>query len=77
MTKPNRSILDIVRRYLSAGGFDGLYSADGECACDTDDLAPCGETPQDCRAGYKVPCPSTCGAHDWHIQDEKLKEKRK
>lgn len=61
----------IVRLHLVANGFDGLYSGDGDCACKTDDLAPCGEMQQDCAAGYEAPCPSTCGEHDYHIQEAK------
>ena len=61
-------VLDLVKASLVAQGYDGLYAANGECACDTSDLAPCGEMQQDCIAGHKAPCPSTCGEHDWHIQ---------
>lgn len=61
-------VIDIVKKALMDSGYDGLYSESGECACDTSDLAPCGEMGQDCVAGFKVPCPNTCGEHDWHIQ---------
>ena len=61
------SAREIVRLYLVSNGLDGLYSKDGECACEHTDLAPCGEMQQDCIAGHKVPCPPDCGEHDWHI----------
>ncbi len=61
-------VVDLVKQSLIARGYDGLYSEAGECACDTSDLAPCGEMQHDCIAGFKVPCPQDCGEHDWHIQ---------
>ena len=52
--------LEEVKAKLKAGGYGGLYFP-GECACDIDDLAPCGECQHeedeefinDCEAGYK------------------------
>ena len=58
------TVLDIVTAYLKQHGFDGLYS-DGECACNLDNLAPCGESFSRCWPGYQLPC--DCGDHDWHI----------
>lgn len=46
---------------------DGLYNESAECACLTEDLAPCGAMSQDCEVGIKRPCPPECGDHDWHI----------
>ena len=65
------TVLEMVRLQLEAGGFDGLWSPDAECACKKDDLAPCGEIGGDCQAGYLAPCPETCGEHDWHIAKAK------
>ena len=60
---------EIVGAYLEKHGFDGLVEADGECACEKGDLAPCGEPSLACRAGYKGAC--DCGEHDWHIYPTK------
>lgn len=38
--------LEEVKAKLKAGGYGGLYYP-GECACDINDLAPCGECPHD------------------------------
>jgi len=43
--------LEIVKKYLEENGYDGLYYP-GECACENDDLAPCGEDISKCDAGY-------------------------
>ncbi len=56
---------DIVKKYLDDNGYDGLLSEDAECACDKDDLFPCGEPSARCTAGYKITC--DCGEHDYHI----------
>lgn len=40
-----------LRRYRDK--YDGLVS-DYECACEMDDLAPCGEMKACCEAGHKV-----------------------
>lgn len=60
-----KQVVDIVAEYLEANEFDGLYSEDGECACLTHDLAPCGNIGELCQAGYRVSC--DCGDHDFHI----------
>lgn len=31
------------QEWLTARGFDGLYTPDDECGCTADDLYPCGE----------------------------------
>lgn len=54
------TVREIVRDYLKANGYDGLFSP-GECGCTLDDLAPCeggwvGNGIGDCEAGYRVPC---------------------
>lgn len=75
MPKPNPTVSDIVRDWLLSHGYDGLFSNEGECACLANDLFPCGYTPRDCEAGYKMPCPNPdeCeyGPEDhWHIGRE-------
>lgn len=59
----------IVLQYLKDNNYDGLFNLDGECACDLNDLMPCGDCSVDCMAGYKTPC--ECGDHDWHIGEQK------
>ena len=48
------TVLEIVKKYLETNGYDGLVAEDRECACETDDLAPCGEIRGDCEAGHRV-----------------------
>jgi hypothetical protein len=45
--------LKIVKEYLDANGFDGLYSGT-ECGCEIPELAPCGNDFSQCVPGYKV-----------------------
>lgn len=73
------TVLKIVTEYLKANGYDGLYSIDGECGCKIGDLAPCGQMPTDCKAGFERPCPGFpqsqdetdefggCDCGSWHI----------
>lgn len=66
------TVKEMVQAYLLANNFDGLWSPNGECACQCDDLMPCdGESIDECTPGYFAPCPKDCGGHDWHIQQEK------
>jgi len=76
-------VRDIVRDWLQANGYDGLYEP-GECACETDDLFPCGmpEIQVHCQPGVKYPCPGPgechldgdCGFHIGPKEQEKLME---
>ena len=66
------NVREIVQKYLKENGFDGIYN--DECACLTDDLAPCSESMDDCEPGYRGPC--DCGDHDWHIGPNRLEEWR-
>jgi len=62
----NPTVKEIVRDYLVAGGFDGLYSGGGDCECEVADLFPCGaEGVGGCHAGYRQPC-NYC-EYGWHI----------
>ncbi len=61
---------DIVKEYLIANGYDGLYA--DECGCTAEFIMPCfGEEFHQCKPGYKIPCdPETCvasGDCDFHI----------
>lgn len=67
-----------VRAWLEENGYDGFYCSHDDCACDTDDLAPCCEIKNiaegDCKAGYKVskPCYNGDGDMcDWGIFPER------
>ena len=46
----NISVKEIVRAYLEANDYDGLYCSD--CGCLLTDFAPCGEMGEKCKAGY-------------------------
>ena len=52
---PNPDVRSIVRAFLDAEGYDGLYfSCVGVdyCGCHKDDLVPCETDPSVCQAGY-------------------------
>lgn len=80
-------VKEIVKKYLEDNGYGGLYDGE-ECGCEVEDLAPCGEMPDTCIAGYKIPCPRIAdpdGEHScecipdyqneaWHITPIKPKE---
>ena len=82
MAEPNANVHDLVRRYLEGSGFDGLFNEAGQCACDTEDLAPCGEMSGDCELGYKA-TPEQADAlgactdddADWYIVRTKPRDK--
>ena len=47
-------VREIVKKYLTENGFDGLFQA--ECGCSLVDLMPCGDQfMADCNPGYKHP----------------------
>ena len=48
----NLSVFEIVRNYLGAGGFEGLFNENLSCCCLITKLAPCGDINSGCRAGY-------------------------
>ena len=60
------TVKSIIIEYLREHGFDGLWSADGECGCRLGDLWPC-EGDVSCRPGYESPCDCGHGEHDFHI----------
>ena len=74
MTK-NITVKEIVKKWLMANKFDGLYC--DQCGCETKDLMPCCEGVVDCEAGYYRKCdPETCPANgdcEWHIGAKETK----
>ena len=70
---------DIVKAALEKGGYEGLFSSCGRCACEMADLFPCDAPSGACRAGYKIKCPGDdctlwaepLGDHHWHIVETK------
>lgn len=50
------NVTQIVKQYLCAHKYDGLFNENGECACKLDDLQPCGEDFSECKAGVFVDC---------------------
>jgi hypothetical protein len=64
------NVLEIIAEYLKANGYDGLMN-ENDCACELDDLIPCGEDFSTCEPGYKIPCPKSCGEHEFHITNFK------
>ena len=64
------TVKDIVKDWLIAHGYDGLYSENGQCGCDLDDLMVCEAAGIDlCKPGYKVDDPS--GEFEYRIVPEK------
>ena len=65
------TVLEMVKEYLNANGFDGLVHRDCACACLLDDLVPCDEVTNSCEAGHRVEgCHEECENYpdgDWHV----------
>ena len=61
---------DIIARYLYRKGYDGVYSEYGECACNFEDFAPCGESCRECIPGYERPAEEG-SEFDYIISSEK------
>lgn len=63
-------VRDILKQWLSANGYDGLYGY--ECGCELDDIAPCGEgSVLSCEPGYRVEGCACGEGHDFHIRPVK------
>jgi hypothetical protein len=65
----SKTVIQIVREHLVAGGFDGLCLPDAECGCLLTDFHPCGESFGQCVPGYKRDDPDSPG--DWLVCTEK------
>lgn len=68
------NVKNIVAEYLKANKYDGLCCLDVPCGCLLEDLAPCGEISEKCRAGHRedvdehTSCECDgCGEAHWHI----------
>ena len=46
-----QTIREMLESYLRMGGYDGLWSPDGGCACWLRDLMPCAGPVDECRPG--------------------------
>jgi hypothetical protein len=68
---PDLKVADIVDHWLRINGYDGLWHADGECACKVGKLDPGDCLTATCQPGYLLPCPETCGEHEFHIGKKK------
>lgn len=72
---PNPDVRAIVKAYLEAEGYDGLFAEQPWCNCAGDDLfAHCSSRsmPAYCKAGYRVDCdPTECCTVGWHIGPDK------
>lgn len=47
------NVKDIVKAYLEANGFTGLYNPYDPCGCDIDDLMPCDSAAPACQPGHR------------------------
>ena len=73
----NPTLGEMINDWLKTNGYDGLLNEYGECACEIDDLFPCGyPNENDCQAGYKTKCDGTCpdAPCDFHISYDKENE---
>ncbi len=60
---------DIIKEYLTAHGYDGLFGE--ECACLIDDICPCSsEMVLDCSPGYKTECDGCDEFGDWCVSSK-------
>ena len=54
-----KTVMQIVKEYLTANGYDGLCHGDPACGCGLDDFMPCaddGTWPGNCSPARRVPC---------------------
>lgn len=70
------TVKDIIKDYLVANGYDGLYTDDCGCCCERENLMPCydGDYMLNCKPGYKCTCnkpEDSDSPHRWHIVSDK------
>ncbi len=53
----NLQVKEIVSRWLTKRGYDGLYNESGECGCGMDEMMECPmETSGECEPAYEFRC---------------------
>jgi len=62
---------NIVKKYLTENGYDGL--CDGDCGCRKNDLFPCGGDPGRCVPGYISWGKDDFGNREWSIVPKKAR----
>ena len=60
---------EMVKQWLSAHGYDGLFNPDDECGCAHENIMACGNPSPCCEPGYQRPGPS--GEYDFIIGPRK------
>lgn len=65
---------DIVKRWLSDDGYDGLCDSDNECGCDLDNFMHCGEPSTYCVAAHRTK-PPVGSDYDYYLVPGKRPEK--
>jgi len=48
------NVHQIVAKYLTDNGYDGLCNPREECGCHISDLFPCDSDPSQCQPGYEA-----------------------
>lgn len=67
------TIMDIVREYLVAHGYDGLCHIETECGCGLEDLFICGNFfSPDCEAAHRVKIMIDGNAEDWFVPGRRI-----
>jgi len=51
----NDTVLDIVKKRIFHGGYDGLFNDCG-CGCTLEDLMPCDNNTSNCELAYRFDC---------------------
>lgn len=49
------TVVDILKQWLKANGYDGLVDDSGECGCDLRNLIPCENSIDRCLPAYRGP----------------------
>ena len=69
------TVRNIMVKWLKEHGYDGLFSSDGDCACEINDLFPCEggiggiDGVPNCQPGYKGI--DHTGDYDWRMYGKK------
>lgn len=71
--KKDWTVVEIVAEWLNTNGYDGLFREE-QCACLKENLAPCDEIENDCRAGYKHACNSSDSGYGFRVGSERCLE---